>query len=248
VNEPGTPWERRVAGKDGRQGDRIGEAVIPFLRLDTSRNTMRIGIIGSGNIGSTAAKLFVDAGHTVAISNSRGPESLAGLVGELGPDARAATVEEAATFGDVVLEAIPYGEYESLPADALAGTVVISAANYYPQRDGEIDLGGRTQTELVAEHLADSTVVKAFNTMYYETLRDDARPDAPLDERLVLFVAGDSEAAKATVAELIEEIGFAPLDVGSLAESEVVEPGSPVYNEPTTLEAARAELEALREQ
>jgi predicted dinucleotide-binding enzyme len=203
---------------------------------------MQIGIIGSGNIGSTAAKLFVDAGHTVAISNSRGPESLTELADELGSNARAVTVDEAAAVGDVVLEAIPYGEYESLPAEALAGTVVISAANYYPQRDGEIEFDGRTQTELVAEHLADSTVVKGFNTMYYETLRDDARPDEPLDERLVLFLAGDDDDAKATVATLIEEIGFAPFDVGSLADSAVIEPGSPVYNSPMTLDEARDAL------
>ena len=207
---------------------------------------MQIGIIGSGNIGSTAAKLFVDAGHTVAISNSRGPDSLTDFVEELGPNARAATVDGAAAFGDVVLEAIPYGEYESLPADALAGTIVISAANYYPQRDGEIDLNGRTQTELVAEHLVDSTVVKGFNTMYYETLRDEARPDAPLEDRLVLFIAGDDEDAKATVADLIEEIGFAPFDVGSLGDSAVVEPGSPVYNNPMTLAGARDKLNELQ--
>ncbi len=84
---------------------------------------MQIGVIGSGNIGRTAAKRFVDAGHTVAISNSRGPGSLTGLVADLGPNARAATVEEAAAFGEIVLEAIPYGEYESLPVEQLAGKI-----------------------------------------------------------------------------------------------------------------------------
>ena len=142
---------------------------------------MRIGIIGSGNIGRTVAEHAVGAGHEVVISNSRGPESLTGLVESLGPNARAGTVEESATFGDLVVEAIPFGEYETLPADALAGKVVVSAANHYPQRDGDIDVGGHTQTGLVAEHLAESTVVKAFNTMYYETLREESRPDAPLD-------------------------------------------------------------------
>lgn len=208
---------------------------------------MHIGVIGSGNIGATAAEHFVDAGHQVVIANSRGPDSVAPLVDDLGPTARAATVEEAAASGEVVLEAIPFGAYETLPADDLAGTVVVSAANYYPDRDGEIDFGGHTQAGLVAAHLADSRVVKAFNTMYYETLRDEARSAASLDERLVLFLAGDDADAKATVADLIEAIGFAPLDVGTLAESGVIEPGSPLYNEPMTLAQAEDALAALRE-
>jgi hypothetical protein len=208
---------------------------------------MRIGIIGSGNIGSVAAELFVTAGHEVAISNSRGPDSLVELVEELGPSARAVTVEEAARFGPVVLEAIPYGAHESLPAEALAGRTVISAANYYPDRDGDIDLGGRGQTELVAAHLAESAVVKSFNTMYYETLRTEGRPAAPLEERLTLFLAGDDADAKATVADLIEAVGFAPLDVGSLAEGRLMEPGSAIYNDPMTLPEAREALAALRD-
>ncbi len=207
---------------------------------------MNVGAVGSGNIGRTVAKHLVDRGHSVAISNSRGPASLADLVAELGPDAEAATVTEAATFGPVVLEAIPFGEYDSLPAAELAGRTVISAANYYPDRDGEIDLDGRAQTELVAAHLADSTVVKAFNAMYYETLRDEARPDAPLEERLTPFLAGDDADAKGRVAELIETIGFAPLDVGSLADSTAIEPGSPLYNEPMTLPEARRRLDEFR--
>jgi predicted dinucleotide-binding enzyme len=206
---------------------------------------MRIGIIGSGKIGRTVAGHAVDAGHEVAVSNSRGPDSLADLVDALGPNARAATVEDAARFGDVVFEAIPFGEYETLPADALAGKVVVSASNYYPDRDGEIDLGGHTATELVATHLADSTVVKAFNTMYYETLREEARPDAPPADRFVLFLAGDDEQAKETVAELIEAFGFAPLDVGALRDGRHMEPGSPVYNDPMTLPEARATVEDL---
>ncbi|WP_318566977.1 NADPH-dependent F420 reductase [Salinigranum marinum] len=208
---------------------------------------MQIGIIGSGNIGSTAAQLFVDAGHNIVISNSRGPESLSDLVAELGPNVRAGTVNEAASFGDVVLEAIPFGAYETLPVDDLSGKIVVSAANYYPQRDGEIDFDGHTQTELVAAHLVDSTVAKGFNTMYYETLRDDAHPDAPIEERLVLFIAGDDTNAKTTVARLIEEIGFAPIDVGSLEEGAHMEPGSPIYNEPMRPDAARSALADLRE-
>src|SRR5262245_23953486 len=97
---------------------------------------MKIGIIGAGNIGATVAGLFVKAGHDVAISNSRGPETLKGLVVELGNKAKAVTVEEAAKFGDVVLISIPFGKYKSLPADIFNGKIVIDSNNYYPNRDG----------------------------------------------------------------------------------------------------------------
>ncbi len=116
----------------------------------------------------------------------------------------------------------------------------MSAANYDPDRDGDVDLGGRAHTELVAAHLPESAVVKTFNTMCFETLRTEARPDAPVDERLTPFLAGDDAAAKGTVADLIEAVGFAPLDVGSLAERTVMEPGSPIYNDPMPLPEARA--------
>lgn len=196
---------------------------------------MDIGIIGSGNIGATAAQLFAGAGHRVAISNSRGPESLRELVASLGADVRAATVPEAASFGDVVMEAIPFGRYTDLPADELSGKVLITASNYYPRRDGEIPLDGLTSSELVARHVPDAQVVKAFNTMHYQRLRDEGRPDLPPGERLAIFLAGDDEPAKGVVARLIEEIGFTPVDTGSLREGgRMQEPGSPIYNVPLT--------------
>lgn len=207
---------------------------------------MKIGIIGSGNIGGNAAKLFARAGHEVVVSNSRGPETLKGLVEEIGGGARAVTVEEAADFGEVVLEAVPFGLYEELPADRLAGKIVVDASNYYPDRDGKIDLHGLTSTEAVARHLSGSRVVKAFNTMYYVTLASEGRPDAPTGERLVLFVAGDDDGAKETVSGLIEDIGFAPFDTGRLEGSGRQEPGAPVYNNPVTPEQARELLAESR--
>ncbi|MGA9523875.1 MAG: NADPH-dependent F420 reductase [Myxococcaceae bacterium] len=194
---------------------------------------MKIGIIGSGMIGSTAARLFVKAGHDVAISNSRGPDSLRELVAELGPKAHAATVKEAAEFGELVLLAIPYKACPFLPPKELAGKIVIDATNYYAQRDGEIDFGGRTSSELLARHIPGARVVKAFNTMYFKTLGAEAHPDTPMNERLVLFVAGDDAEARRTVARLIEEIGFAPVETGSLAEGgRRQQPGSSIYNHP----------------
>jgi 8-hydroxy-5-deazaflavin:NADPH oxidoreductase len=208
---------------------------------------MNIGIVGSGNIGATAARIFANVGHDVAVSNSRGPESLVPLVEEVGSNARAATVEEAADFGDVVLVAMPFFAYEVLPADRLAGKVVVDAMNYYERRDGRIDFNGLTSSEVVAQHLPNSRLVKAFNTMHYQTLRTEGRPSAPMEERLVLFVAGDDEEAKAVVSRLIEEIGFAPVDTGSLRDGgRKQEPGSPIYNVPMTVGRAREELAGMR--
>ncbi len=207
---------------------------------------MKIGIIGSGRIGGTAARLFVRTGHEVAIANSRGPDSLADFVDELGANARAATVDEAADFGDVVLEAIPFSHYRDLPADHLAGKIVIDADNYYPARDGhidELDSDRTTSTELIARHLEGARMVKAFNTMVSTTLGSEGRPDAPRDKRLALFVAGDDEDAKRVVSELIDEIGFAPVDTGSLAEGgRRQQPGSPIYTEPMKAPEAEAAI------
>jgi 8-hydroxy-5-deazaflavin:NADPH oxidoreductase len=203
---------------------------------------MRIGIIGSGNIGATLARLLAGAGHVVAISNSRGPESLAELVRSLGPNVRAATAEEAAAFGELVIEAIPFGRYRDLPAAQLAGKIVVTAANYYPQRDGAIDLGGQAHSELVAAHLPGARVVKAFNTIWYQHLQQQGDASKPLGERRVIFLAGDDAAAKQVVGDLIAEIGFAPFDVGSLHESTLQEPDSPIYNKSITIDEARALL------
>ena len=180
---------------------------------------MNIGIIGAGNIGITAAKLFSRAGHRVYLSNSRGPETLAQKVKDLGPNVTAMSAEDAAKFGEVVLEAIPFGRYRELPAEALSGKVVISASNYFPERDGKVDFGGLTQTELVAAHLRGSKVVKAFNTIYWEHLRDHGDTRRPLSERRTILIAGDDPEAKALVTRLIEEIGFTAVDTGTLANS-----------------------------
>lgn len=196
---------------------------------------MRIGIIGSGNIGGTLTRLLAKAGHDVAVSNSRGPESLATLVADSGPHARAATVDEAAAFGDVVVLAIPLGRYEVLPAAPMTGKVVIDAMNYNPRRDGQMDMGGLTDTELVARHLSGSKVVKAFNTIPTKLLAEGGRPLLPVAEREVIYVAGDDKDANAIVSGLIEELGFAPVDAGSLREaSPLMQLGTPAFTRPMT--------------
>ena len=177
---------------------------------------MRIGVIGAGQIGGTLAARLVAAGHEVAISNSRGPETLQGAV----DGARPMTVEDAARFGEVIVVSIPFGRYREVPADAVDGKLVIDTNNYYPQRDGhfpELDDGSTTSSELLQAHLPDARVVKAFNAISWTNLRDAGRP-AGDPERLGIPFSGDDERAKRTVAELIDEIGFDPVDAGTLAQ------------------------------
>ena len=195
---------------------------------------MRIGIIGAGHIGGTLAKLFVDAGHEVAISNSRGPETLAGLVQELGGRVQAVTAAEAARFGDVVVVSVPFGRYRELPREGVAGTVVIDTNNHYPQRDGhfeELDSDRTTSSELLKAHLSGARVVKAFNAILWTRLRDEGHP-AGDENRLGIPISGDDRLAKETVAELIDQIGFDPVDAGTLAAGgRKHQPGTPAYTE-----------------
>lgn len=210
---------------------------------------MRIGIIGSGRIGSTTARLFVDAGHEVAIANSRGPDSLGDLVGKLGGRARAATVEQAADFGELVLVAIPFGHFRELPADHLAGKIVADANNYYSRRDGhvaELNSDQTTSSEMLASYLDGASVIKVFNSMEAGVLGSSGRPDAPLDQRLALYLAGDDPEAKRVVAGLVEQIGFAPVDTGSLADGgRRQQAGAALYGYGANLTKAEAEA-ALR--
>jgi predicted dinucleotide-binding enzyme len=181
---------------------------------------MRIGIIGAGQIGGTLAVLFIDAGHEVALSNSRGPETLAGLVDELGGRAQASTVAETARFGDVIVVAVPFGRYCELPTEGVAGKVVIDA-NYDPQRDGhfeELDSGRATSSELLQAHLPGARAWSRPSTRSSgRACATKGRPAGDPD-RLGIPLSGDDEQAKRIVAELIDQIGFDPVDAGTLAE------------------------------
>lgn len=204
---------------------------------------MKIGIIGTGHIGGTLARHFAKAGHEVAISNSRGPASLAPLARSIGPKATAMTVDGAAKFGEVILLAVPWRTPAALPApDRLAGKIVIDAMNPYSGGGEIMDLGELTSSEEVARRLPGARLVKAFNTMFYQTLASEGRSTP--ENRLALFVAGDDAEAKKVVSRLIEEIGFAPVDTGSLREGgRKQQPGSPIYNKPMKLDKA---LQILR--
>jgi len=206
---------------------------------------MQIGIIGSGHIGGTLARHFAKAGHQVGICNSRGPSSLTSLVRSIGPNSCAMTVEEAARFGEIIILAVPWRKPEALPpAHLVAGKIVVDAMNPYSDEGEVMDLGDTTSSEEVARRLPGARLVKAFNTMYYHTLATESRPRER--GRLVLFVAGDDAEAKTTVSRLIEDIGFAPMDTGSLREGgRKQQPGSTIYNRPMTMDEATEVLRSM---
>jgi predicted dinucleotide-binding enzyme len=217
-----------------------------------------IGFIGSGNIGGTVARLAVDAGYDVVVSNSRGPETLADLTRSLGQKARAATATQAATAGDIVVVSVPLGKIAQIPAEPLAGKIVIDTCNYYPERDGAIaalDDKKVTTSGLVQQHLPAATVVKAFNNIVFRHLGSlQRRSGAP--DRTTLPIAGDNEAAKKTVTDVIDAIGYDVLDTGSLADSWRFQRDQPAYagayaehgDFDRPKRADRAELQALLDQ
>ena len=211
-----------------------------------------LGTIGAGHIGSALARVAVDAGHDVVLSNSRGPESLADVVAEIAvrPTARgsvrAATASEAAVAADLAVVTIPLHALERVPVEPLAGKVVLDTGNYYPGRDGRIaDLDERrvTSSELLQRHLPTSSVVKAFNHIAAAQIVDQRSP-AGTPHRRALAIAGDDAAAKDRVAAFLDELGFDVVDLGPLAESWRIEPGTPGYGAEDDAEQLRAHLAA----
>ena len=202
---------------------------------------MKIGILGAGNIGGTLARYWAKAGHEVFLS-SRHPKDLKKLVKEVGAGAQAGTLEEAAGFGEVIVLAIPWRNKESLPSPGLfQGKVVIDAMNPYSAFGGVMNLGKSTSSEEVAKLLPGARLVKAFNTMASRDLQQG--PFKSGKDRLSIFVAGDDAEAKRIVSGLIEEIGFVPIDTGSLKEGgRLQQPRSPIYAKRLTEEQARALL------
>ncbi|GIF71009.1 NADPH-dependent F420 reductase [Asanoa siamensis] len=198
---------------------------------------MRIGIVGSGKVGGALTRRFRELGHDVTVANSRGPQSLRPLADQTG--AVAATVTDAAEGADVVVLAIPTYAVADLPKDAFRGKIVVDAINYYPERDGEIEpLIDRavTSSRWLAEQLpADVHVVKAFNNISAPRLDRNGRPAG--EKRIALPVAGDDTAAKRVVEGLVDELGFDPVDAGTLDASWRQQPGTAVYL--TDLDRAR---------
>jgi predicted dinucleotide-binding enzyme len=206
---------------------------------------MRVGIVGAGRIGEAVAARLVTGGHEVMLANSREPETLADLEQSLGQNAQAGTIEQAIGFGEVVVVAIPLHAIDALPTDLMAGHIVIDANNYYPGRDGEIaqlDTGELGSSELLAQRLPGARVVKAFNTMNFARLRDGGRPHGA-QERLAIPLAGDDASAKQAVSQLIDDMGFDPVDAGTLSDGRRQQPGTPVYGQLLDAEGVRRVLD-----
>jgi predicted dinucleotide-binding enzyme len=176
------------------------------------------GIIGAGNIGQTVARHLVKAGHRVILANNSGADSLQEVVQSLGNGATAGTVLQAAD-ADIVLLSLPWSQIPTLAeVTNWTGRVVIDATNHFVTYAPEFkvqDLGGRASSEVVASLLPGARIVKAFNTIFYKTLAEDPRV---LGGNRVLFVSGNDMPAKNEVIGVIESLGFAPIDLGSLSE------------------------------
>ena len=207
-----------------------------------------IGIIGAGNIGSQVARLAVKSGYNVVISNSRGPETLSGLITELGAKARAATPAEAGKAGDIAVVSVPLKNYKQVPAEPLAGKIVIDTNNYYPERDGhiaELDNESTTTAELLQAHLPTSKVVKGFNHIYAAQLTTDGKL-AGTKNRRALVIAGDDKDAKAVVTHLLDQFGFDTVDAGPLKEGWRIQRDTPGYGPRRNAEELRRDLAAAK--
>jgi 8-hydroxy-5-deazaflavin:NADPH oxidoreductase len=208
---------------------------------------MNIGIIGTGKIGGALAEKLVAAGHDVGIANAHGPRSLDEMARALGLRACPMTVDEAARHGEVVIVSVPFGNYRTVPPEPLRGKIVVDTENYYPERDGhfqELDDDSTTSSQLLREHLPGARVVKAFNAVMWTSLKGEGKPLGAVG-RLAMPLAGDDAQAKRVVADLIDEVGFDPVDVGDLAHGgRRIQPGAPVYVAHMSAEEMRRSLAA----
>lgn len=208
---------------------------------------MKIGIIGSGNIGGTLGQHWAKAGHEVIFS-SRNPEDLKSMAEEVG--AKTGVVQETAAFADVILLAIPFGKVPEVSQQVgrLDRKILIDATNPYPQRDGEVAQqviadDSQTATGYVASQFPGAHTVKAFNSIYFKVLAEQAFRAG--GDRIAVQVCGDDLQAKQTVKQLIEEIGFAPQDIGNLSSGTLFEPDAPLYNQNLKIGEAETLLKQL---
>ncbi|MBW5483654.1 NADPH-dependent F420 reductase [Streptomyces bambusae] len=200
---------------------------------------MTIGIIGTGRIGSTLARILVAAGHRVVLANAHGPHTLGPLLAGLGPAARAATVAEAAERAELLVLMVPFDSARGLvPRAAVRDKTVVDAMNAFADGGTPRKLDGRASSEIVAEWYPGARLVKSLNTMHFETL---ATAGTASGERLAHYTAGDDAGAKEIVAKMLTGLGFAAVDTGSLHSGGILQqPGGPLFNRPLTEAQASA--------
>jgi predicted dinucleotide-binding enzyme len=203
-----------------------------------------LGFIGAGHIGSQVARAALAHGYEVVLSNSRGPETLADVIAELGPGARAATAVEAASAADVAMVTVPFRAYRDVPVEPLAGKIVLDSNNYYWERDGhfdELDRGDATVSGLLQAHLPASKVVKAFNHIASPAITTDGTPSGTPNRR-ALGTSSDFPDAVAWVTRFYDELGFDTIDVSPLSESWRIERDRPAYVVRQNADELRANL------
>jgi 8-hydroxy-5-deazaflavin:NADPH oxidoreductase len=203
-----------------------------------------IGVLGAGHIGRSFSLTAISHGHEVVIANARGPETIADLVAELGTSARAATAEEAAEAGDWALVAIPLPGVAQLPAEELAGKIVLTTCNYFRKRDGafaDIDAGRLTVPGYIQSRLSSSRVVRAFNHIDAAQIQKDGTPPGTPNRRALAY-ASDDEEAKALAAELYDEFGFDSIDAGGLDEAWRLDVDQPTFVVRMNADELRANL------
>lgn len=211
---------------------------------------MRIGIIGAGHVGGTLARHFAAGDHEIAIANSRDPATLRPLLDQVVGDVRGVTAAQAADFGQVVVVSVPFGRHAELPTEGFAGKPVIDTTNYFPDRDGhfpQLEADRTTSSEMIQSHLPGARVVKAFNTMRWDHLRDYGR-ESGAAMRYGIPVAADEDGARRCVFELVEQIGFGPVDAGDLATGgRRLQPGGGLFLADLTEDELHERLNRLRE-
>ena len=191
----------------------------------------RMAVLGAGHVGPVIARLALRGGYSVAIANSGDPVDLELITQLVIPGAEARWAADAVADADLVVLAIPLVRFLAIDAESCSGKLVIDTMNYWPSTDGVVDVferGGVGSSEIVAQRLPGSTVVKTLNHIGYHDLEDHAQPAGSADRRAI-GVAGDDAAGVATASALVDRLGYDAVTVGTLVDGRILQPGGPVF-------------------